>query len=562
MIGAKSDALTASRSYVDRICEDKELDGMKALLLDGFTTKIVATAYSQTQILEKEVYLVQTIGKEHEPMRHLKAAIFVQPNEANITQLVKEVRNPRFSEYHIFFTNVVPHDLLVTLGKADEKEVVKQIHELYADYLPINEDLYHLGLSSGIVAAAKVNTALGKIGLVEQHTKGIMSFLLSMKRRPSDIRYQSKSLICRKVAEKIQQHLHRDDLFHFRQAAEPLLLILDRRDDPITPLLTQWTYQAMVHELLGLKDNRVCLSGAPGVSPDMQEIVLSSTQDSFYSQKRFANFGDLGVSVKSLMDDYQKRAKMNENISSVQDMQAFLDRYPQFRSKSINVSKHVALIGELARLTDVYKLFAISELEQDISCQHDQEKHMNQLMIMLRDPAVQPQDKLRLAMLMIIRYERNVDAERIKSVLLDTGVGPDQTVILDALVSYAGEAHRAPGLFEGGGIFASLTKQISTSINGVENVFTQHAPLLAEIMQAFSTNSLSSSKLPSTTPQKPAQAQPNELCVFIVGGATYEEAAVVAEFNAKHEGSMKVFLGASCMHNSTTFVKAVQKAYA
>ncbi len=31
----------------------------------------------------------------------------------------------------------------------------------------------------------------------------------------------------------------------------PLLLILDRSDDPLTPLLNQWTYQAMVHELLG-----------------------------------------------------------------------------------------------------------------------------------------------------------------------------------------------------------------------------------------------------------------------------------------------------------------------
>lgn len=58
-------------------------------------------------------------------------------------------------------------------------------------------------------------------------------------------------------------------------SSRPLLLILDRRDDPVTPLLSQWTYQAMVHELLGLNDNRVVLKGAPGVRKDLEEVSSS-----------------------------------------------------------------------------------------------------------------------------------------------------------------------------------------------------------------------------------------------------------------------------------------------
>ena len=33
----------------------------------------------------------------------------------------------------------------------------------------------------------------------------------------------------------------------------------------MTPLLLQWTYQAMVHELIGINTNRVDLSKVPGV---------------------------------------------------------------------------------------------------------------------------------------------------------------------------------------------------------------------------------------------------------------------------------------------------------
>lgn len=40
----------------------------------------------------------------------------------------------------------------------------------------------------------------------------------------------------------------------------------------MTPLLSQWTYQAMVHELLGLNDNRVVLKGAPGIRKDLEEV--------------------------------------------------------------------------------------------------------------------------------------------------------------------------------------------------------------------------------------------------------------------------------------------------
>jgi len=62
-------------------------------------------------------------------------------------------------------------------------------------------------------------------------------------------------------------------LFDFRRAdTPPILLLVDRRNDPITPLLNQWTYQAMVHELLGLVNGRVDLSGVTDIRPELKVI--------------------------------------------------------------------------------------------------------------------------------------------------------------------------------------------------------------------------------------------------------------------------------------------------
>jgi vacuolar protein sorting-associated protein 45 len=60
-------------------------------------------------------------------------------------------------------------------------------------------------------------------------------------------------------------------LFDFRLTqVPPLLLILDRRNDPVTPLLSQWTYQAMVHELLNIQNGRVDLSLVPDIRPELR----------------------------------------------------------------------------------------------------------------------------------------------------------------------------------------------------------------------------------------------------------------------------------------------------
>lgn len=47
----------------------------------------------------------------------------------------------------------------------------------------------------------------------------------------------------------------------------------------------------MVHELLGINNNRIDLSRVPGISKDLREVVLSAENDEFY-----ANVGVLGGS--------------------------------------------------------------------------------------------------------------------------------------------------------------------------------------------------------------------------------------------------------------------------
>jgi len=116
--------------------------------------------------------------------------------------------------------------------------------------------------------------------------QGITAVLLSLKKKPV-IRYESMSPMAKKLGVEIQvcldpvslnrilsipQHRIQSEasLFDFRLTqVAPLLLILDRRNDPVTPLLSQWTYQAMVHELIGIHNGRVNLSLVPDIRPEL-----------------------------------------------------------------------------------------------------------------------------------------------------------------------------------------------------------------------------------------------------------------------------------------------------
>jgi hypothetical protein len=144
----------------------------------------------------------------------------------------------------------------------------------------------------------------------------------------------------------------------------------------------------MVHELLGIRNGRVDMSRVPDIRPDLsvrcgssgvverpispfiiQEITLTTSTDPFFQAHHLATFGDLGTALKSYVQSYQARslAQQPSSINSITDMKRFVEEYPEFRKLGGNVSKHVALVGELSRLVDRDKLLELGEVEQGLA---------------------------------------------------------------------------------------------------------------------------------------------------------------------------------------------------
>lgn len=276
-----------------------------------------------------------------------------------------------FKSDHPFldFSNIIRKSSLERLADADNNEVVKSVQEYFADYIVVNLDLLTLDLGFPKGRLWSNSPDIWNPDSLQRCTEGLIALLLSLKKKPL-IRYEKNSSLAKKLATEVRYQMTQEEqLFDFRKTdTPPILLLLDRRDDPITPLLTQWTYQAMVHELLGIYNGKVDLSNVPDVRAELKEIVLSQDQDPFFKKNMYLNFGDLGGNIKDYVEQYQSKTKSNAAIESISDMKRFVEDYPEFRKLSSNVSKHVTLVGELSRRVGADGLLDVSELEQSLAC--------------------------------------------------------------------------------------------------------------------------------------------------------------------------------------------------
>lgn len=477
------------------------------------------------------------------------------------------------------FTNRIEDMRLQDLAEGDSKELVACVHEVFGDFVVLDHHHALIPLVAGKphMALAPMSWDFGEsAAMLNRLTEGLASLMLSLRRR-FQVRYQRGSEVSQRLAQTLHHLSAREqrELFDFgnrsyRNESAPLLLIIDRKDDPVTPLLSQWTYQAMLHEVLGLFDNRVSLRHVAGIRPELEEAVLDPASDSFYASTMYSNFGDVGMAVKSLVDGSSwKKENGRKNFDSLDEMAEFVEGLPELSQQQSTTAKHVTLMTELSHAVEKRSLMQISSLEQDIVCGGPQlSSHFEAVLQFVRDPNISGKDKLRLIALFALRYER--DGKTQIGSLMDAAMSPQNGVDvmpIKTLLKWCPAEGRVMDIFAD----RSLTSRIATlakqHLKGVENVYTQHTPPIVTVLERAARGKLSDTdyiNVSSTDEWKThsAQQQPVRLVVCcIVGGTTYEEVKAVAELNAAADrgegwaaGVRFILVGTGNVQNSATFM--------
>ena len=539
--------LLAVQDYLRKMLD--AVEGMKVLLMDEETLNFVSLVITQSQVLQQQVFLFEKLENfQRDEMRHLRCICFIRPTAHNIDSLSSELANPKYGEYFLFFSNVLKSKYVERLASADQNCVVQQVHEFFGDYGAINSDLFTLNMKHEA-------TFSDRSWAVNRIADGLSAMVLSLKRRPI-IRFERRSHMADLVASELLNRMGKEKvLFSFQRQMEnpPVLLIVDRFSDPVTPLLHQWTYQAMIHELLGINDNLVSLSSKNS------KVTLSMDLDDLFANNYTKTWAEIAATIQ---DSLKEVAALNHhfqaNMQSLDDMRDFITKFPDFQKSKSNVIKHLDIVESLSSLVHSHSLLEVSEIEQNLACKNNHSAAQSAVQQVVNDGKVRQEDKLKVVMLYALRYETNGSntTARFCEQLVQNGLAPDRVRLVQTLLSFASTANRTGDLFSNKSWLSSIRQTLNQSVNGVEIVYTQHKPFLLEQIQDIGKGKLS----PEDYPPKDnalCRTTPSEVFVFNVGGITYEEAVTSYNINNTPTG-LKTVIGGTQILNSAGFLSLLQ----
>ena len=525
------------------------------------------------------------VSSQQITLSYLKCVVLIRPTSENIRLLAKEIANPRYGSYFVYFTNRASKADLKTLAESDGNEVVGDVKEIPSDFLVFDSHVFTVKVMSPIknLRWNQTNSALNRC------TDGIRSLMLALKGTRANICWAKDDLqkmtLCQELAQGIKNEIASDGGL----PGDTLIVLLDRRIDPITPLLNQWTYQAMVHELIGLNNNRVDLTGREEIPDEMKNLTLSGDSDEFYRLNMYANFGEIGEAIQKLVKNFQeKKGNMGGKggkLDSISDIKDFITEYPEFKKMSGTVSKHVALVTELSKEVTANDLCKVSELEQNIACGQERDNSISHLLEILKMENIRKKDALRLISLYTIRYEREVQknldvlCRSVRGMYLYTYNScillfvfyfylysfakifflqlisdvPRKEVYEVIEMTKKFSRHKSRYLFDDNS--TPFSTNFFKGLKGVENVYTQHIPL---ITKEFLPDFVRGKKREDFHYEKPPIDVPAKVILFFVGGITYEETRAVAMFN--RDNGTNVVIGGTSILNFDNHMEFMREA--
>lgn len=170
------------------------------------------------------------------------------------------------------------------------------------------------------------------------------------------------------------------------------LIIIDREVDMVTPLLTQLTYEGLIDELFGIKNNQAeidtsIIGQAPGQQPksqsgappqqSMKRKIQLDSSDKLYSQLRDANFAIVGPLLNKVARRLAGEYESRHGAKSTSELREFVNKLPGYQAEQQSLKTHTSLTEEALKNTQSDTFSRILEIQQNLvsgtdpSAQHD-----------------------------------------------------------------------------------------------------------------------------------------------------------------------------------------------
>ncbi|CAM1511763.1 Fc.00g092760.m01.CDS01 [Cosmosporella sp. VM-42] len=438
----------------------------KCLIVDENSKKIIDNAVKEDDILNNNIATIERIEDRREPNPEMDAVYILSPDAFAVDCLLADFEMRRYRSYHLLWTGLLDPSLR---RRIDDFPGARQnragFKTLLVDYYPRESHVitFRDPWSFPMLYHPACNALVPKhMKSLAQKIAGICITLGEYPKvryyRPMNAIHEAQVLcahLARFVQEELDTYAQWDPSFPPpSQRPQATLMITDRSMDLMAPLVHEFTYQAMAHDLLPIKDgdkvtfHTTVNEGTPEAQEKDAEL---SEKDKIWIENRHRHMKD---TIDKLMGDFQKFLDQNPhftnenadttNLNTIRTMLAGL---PQFQEMKEAYSLHLTMAQECMNLFQNHKLPDIASIEQTMSTGLDEDfKKPKDVLLsvvqLLDDESITPSDRLRL-IIMFILYRDGVIMEDIKRLLAHASLPQKDSEILANLELLGGRTTHA-----------------------------------------------------------------------------------------------------------------------
>ncbi|XP_048538044.1 SNARE-interacting protein KEULE-like [Triticum urartu] len=339
----------------------------KVLIMDKFTVKIMSYSCKMADITEEGVSLVEDLYKRRQPLPSLDAIYFIQPTKENVVMFLSDMsgRSPLYKKAYVFFSSPIQKDLVAQI-KRDSSILprIGALSEMNLEYFPIDSQGFitdhERALEELFCESAegfnKYNACLNAMAT------RISTVFASMREFPR-VHYRIaktidastmttlRDMVPTKIAAGVWNYLskYKTSIPEFPQTETCELLIVDRSVDQIAPIIHEWTYDAMCHDLLCMDGNKYIheVSSKNGSASEKKEVLLED-HDPVWLELRHSHIADASERLHDKMTHFvskNKAAQLQQARTggelSTRDLQKMVQALPQYTDQIDKLSLHV-----------------------------------------------------------------------------------------------------------------------------------------------------------------------------------------------------------------------------
>ncbi|KAM5148316.1 syntaxin-binding protein 3 [Mantella aurantiaca] len=523
------------------ILDDCRKEGeWKILLLDQFTTKLLTSCCKMTDLLQQGITVVEDIYKIRQPVPDLKAIYFISPNEESVKCLVNDFK-PKQCKYkasYVYFSDTCPDSLFIKL-KSCAPKTIKKCKEVNISFFPRESQVFLLNITDAFHLLYSPDKSADKESAMQTMAEQIVTLCATLDENPG-VRYKRESMdnaeyLANLVEEKLVQYYKTDEKNNYKEKTPSQLLIVDRGFDPVSTVLHELTFQAMVYDLLPIENDVYKYRTDTSLGSKDKEDHLDES-DELWVKIRHKHIADVLEEIPKLVKEVSSSKKETQGKLTLSNLSNFLKKMPHMQKQISKQTLHLNLAEDCMQKFKG-NLEKLCKVEQDLALGTDAEgqkvkEHMRVLLPVLLNKELDNYDKIR-AILLYIFVENGTTQENLDRLIQHAKIESDGDVLKNW--KYIGvpvvpkSSQRKPARRDRSKEETFQLSRWTPVIKDVieDNIDNKLDPKMwlycSECPAAWNGSGAVSARQKHNTLSREDRKAVSKLIIFIIGGITYSE---------------------------------------